>query len=106
MNSLPRESYLPELFSSLTSLCPHCQLSTKKFKKSFVHLQSLPSFYPPPIKHLSNAKPLPHPCFANWREETEEENPGTQGAGQKLGQTGAGDEVQGNKVQALMSVSL
>lgn len=62
MNSLPRESYLLELFSSLTSLCPHHQLSTKSENHLFIHNLCLP-LLPPPVKHLSNAKPSPTPAL-------------------------------------------
>lgn len=78
----------PELFSSLTSLCPHCQLSTKK-RKSFVHLQSLPSLTPPPIKHLSNAKPSP-PLLCQLEGRNRRRESWDTGSWQKLGQTGAG----------------
>ena len=87
-----------------------------------IPLPTLPAFYRkvksicsfaifafPYSLHLSNIcqmLSLPPPLFCQLeRRNRRRESWGT-GSWQKLGQTGAGDEVKGNKVQALMSVSL
>lgn len=90
--------------------------------QSDIPLPTLPAFYQkakiicsfaifafPYSLHLSNIcqmPSLPPPLLCQLEGRNRRRESWDTGSWQKLGQTGAGDEVQGNKVQALMSVSL